>query len=362
MSATYQVRIKNTAGVLQAVLTDFESLAYTKRVNMPDVASWRLKGDHDSISLHTHRGQVEVWRRYQDEEHDIDIDWYADFKGLYLDHEYQYQDRDVFTARAYGTNWLLATRWIAWYASTTNRTKFTAQPAETILKTLVDYNAGPNATVGNSRLREGAITGLSIEVDGAGGNSLDWTCPWQNLLTNLQSLTRVAGGDFDLVRTGATTVEFRWYLGQLGTDRSATVIFALERGNMANPRYRYNRADEKTAVIVAGQGDLDDRATVVRTSADYSASNDVEGFKDARNWDSTSGLNSAGDQYLDEKRAAQELIFDVLQTPASLYGSHYFLGDLVTARYHTTLTQKIVGVTVDFSNGQERISLELETQ
>lgn len=358
MAANYQVRVKNAAGVTQAILTDFESLAYTKRVNVPGVASYRLKGDHSAIALHTHRGQVEVWRRNAD----LGIDWYNDFDALYLDHEYQYQDHDVWTARAYGTNWLLATRWIAWYASTTDRTKFTATAAETILKTLVDYNAGPNATVGNSRLREGAIAGLSIQADGAGGNTLDWNCAWQKLLPTCQKLARVAGGDFDLVRTGAATTEFRWYTGQLGTDRSATVIFALERGNMANPRYRYNRAEEKTAVIVAGQGDLDDRATVVRTSADYSASNDVEGFKDARNRDSTSGLQSAGDQYLDEKMARQELTFDVLQTPASLYGSHYFLGDLVTARYHTTLTQKIVGVTVDFSSGQERINLELETQ
>ena len=191
---------------------------------------------------------------------------------------------------------------------------------------------------------------------------LDWFCPWQSLLPTLQRVADVAGGDFDLVRTGAATVEFRWYLGQLGTDRSASVIFAVERGNMANPRYRYDRADERTAVVVAGQGELDDRAVVVRTGADYSATNDVEAIKDARHISSTNGLEDHGDQYLDDKRARQVITFDVLQTPACLYGSHYFLGDLVTARYHTTVVQKIEGVTVDFSNGQERIGLELETQ
>ena len=358
MTASYQVRVKNTTGTLQAVLTDFTSLAYTKRVNAPGVVSYKLHSDHDAISLHEHRGQIEVWRRNAD----LGIDWYCDFYGLYLDHEYQYVDYDVWTARGYGLNWLLSTRHVAWYASTADRSKFTSAAAETILKTLVDYNAGPNATTGNSRLRNGAITGLSIQADGAGGNTLDWYCAWQNLLSTCQKLARVAGGDFDIVRTSATTTEFRWYEDQLGTDRSSTVIFALERGNMARPHYRYNRAEEKTAVIVAGQGEEDDRKTSVRTSSDYSAANDVEGFKDARNRSSTAGLQTAGDQYLDEKRAKQELTFDVLQTPACLYGEHYFLGDLVTARYHTTLTQKIVGVTVEFASGQERISLELETQ
>ena len=358
MSANYQVRIKTAAGVTVAILTDFESLAYSKRVNAPGVASWRLHGDHEAISLHEHRGQVEIWRRNAD----LDIDWYCDFYGLFLDQGYAYTDRDVWTGRSYGTNWLLSTRWVAWYASTANRTKFTATAAETILKTLVDYNAGANATVANGRLREGAITGLSIQADGAGGNTLDWFCPWQSLLPTLQRVADVAGGDFDLVRTGAATVEFRWYAGQLGTDRSATVIFAVERGNMANPRYHYDRADERTAVIVAGQGELDDRATVVRTGTDYSAANDIEAIKDARHIDSVAGLEDHADQYLDDKQARQVITFDVLQTPACLYGVDYEMGDLVTARYHTTVTQKIVGVTVNFSDGQERIGLELETQ
>ena len=231
MSANYQIRIKTAAGVLAAILTDFESLAYSKRINSPGVASWRLRGDHDAIALHAHRGQVEIWRRNAG----LGIDWYCDFYGLFLDQGYAYSDRDVWTGRAYGTNWLLSTRWVAWYASTTDRTKFTATAAETILKTLVSYNAGANATVVNGRLREGAITGLSIEADGAGGNVLDWFCPWQSLLPTLQSVADVAGGDFDLVRTGAATVEFRWYAGQLGTDRSATVIFFRTRQHGKSP-------------------------------------------------------------------------------------------------------------------------------
>ncbi|NIS79873.1 MAG: hypothetical protein GTO14_06650, partial [Anaerolineales bacterium] len=207
MSASYQIRAKDSSGVLQAIITDFLELAYTKQVNAPGVASFRLLAGHSAIADFEHKGQIEIWRRNAD----LGIDWYCDFYGLYLDHGYEYTDRDLFTAICPGTNWLLSTRHVMWYAGTADRSEFASKKAETIMKTLVDYNAGPNATVGNGRIRNGAITGLSVQADGANGNTLDWCCAWENLLTTLQDLARVADGDFDLLRIGATTTEFRWY-------------------------------------------------------------------------------------------------------------------------------------------------------
>jgi len=358
MAANYQIIAKTAAGVRTAVITDFLELAYSKRVNAPGICSFRLKGGHSAIADFENRSQIEIWRRNKDQ----GIGWYCDFYGLYLDHGYQFTDREIFTAACPGTLWLLLTRWILWYAGTTDRNKFTAAAAETILKTLVEYNAGPSATMANSRLREGAITGLSVQADGAEGETLTWHCPWQHLLPTLQRIAQVGGGDFDLVRTGAATVEFRWYLGQLGTDRTASVFFSLPLGNMRNPRYRHNRIDERTAVLVAGQGEGSDRATTVRTGTDYSSANNVEAYKDARHIAAAAGLPDHGDQYLEEWQARETLSFDVLQTPACLYGSNYYLGDLVTAYYKATLTQKIVGVNVAFKDGQEQITIETETQ
>ena len=164
----------------------------------------------------------------------------------------------------------------------------------------------------------------------------------------------MAGGDFDLVKTAATTWEFRWYAGQLGTDRSASVILSVERGNMTDVVYDYDLASERTVAIVGGQGEAQDRSFVVRTGADYNATtNDAEVLVDARRFSTIAGLESAGDVVLGKSRAAVSFDYRVIQVPSTLYGLHYFLGDKVKAvtPLGTTVTQIVNGVSVTFQPG-----------
>lgn len=344
-----------------AETSDFWRLSYAKRVNYPGLLTFNMHGDHAAVALLSNRSQIEVWRRNQRR----GIDWYRDFGGLYLSQEHQYTDRDIFTAYCPGQMWFLSTRIIAWYTATADRTAFTSDPAETIMKTLVDYNACANATTGNSRLRDGAVTGLSIQADGANGNTLDWSCAYKKLLTELQDLALVAGGDFDLIKTAAQAWQFRWYTGQRGTDRSATVIFSLDRGNMSNPHYRHSRIAEKTVAIVGGAGAEDNRDIVLRTGADYhSVSNNIEVFVGAGNLKTTAAQNAAGDRRLDELRARDAFSFDVEQTASCLYGADYELGDLVTARaFGVEGTYKLIASTVTLNeDGSDQIDIETEAQ
>lgn len=364
----YKLRVHDADGVLKAEVTDFEYLVYRKRVNEAGVLEFRLGGDHAAIDLLVHRGQVEVWRRLPR----FGVDWYRDFVGLFLDQERFYVGGSWLVGRCAGLLGMLDWRYVMWKAGTVDRCAFSAVEAETIMKTLVSYNAGANATTGNGRERTGTIAGLSVEADGGNGNSLDWSCAWKNLLGELGKLARVAGGDFDLVKTAAAAWEFRWFTGQRGTDRSAEVIFSLGRGNMGSPRYRENRMGERTVAVVAGQGQGDARAVEVRTGADYAAGNDKEVFVNAAQFSTASGLQAAGDEKLDALQARGGLSFEMLQTPACLYGKHYcidedgegVLGDLVTARYDDIEeVQKIVGVTVVLgADGNEVIDVETETQ
>lgn len=359
----YKVIVRDTSGDKQAVITDFLTLSYSRRVNAQGIASIAVPGEHSILGSLAHRWQVEIHRRDQQN----GVDWYCDFNGLFLDPEHRYTDRPLFKMNCPGQMWLLSTRDVMWTAGTADRTAFSGVAAETIMKALVDYNAGSNATTGNGRVRDGAITGISVEADGGGGNSLDWFCAWKNLLKELQKIAQVGGGDFDLVKTGGASWEFRWYAGQRGTDLSSNVIFALDRGNMANPRYRYNRRNERTVAVVGGRGEEASRDISVVTGPDYSASNDVEVFVDARNTDSADGRTAAGNRKLDDLRAREEVAFDVLQVPGCLYGKDYcvegVLGDLVTAKYITSTTQKIIGVTVAVNDsGNESIDVEMETQ
>lgn len=363
-TAQYVVRIKDTSGALQGELVDFWGLSYNKTVNAPGLLQLTLSGTHALLSSIGHRWQVEVWRRNPR----FGLDWYRDFSGLYMAQERWFTDKRYWQLLVPGDPIILSMREVLWSAGTANRSKFTSDPAETIMKTLVDHNAGPNATAANGRERDGGITGLSIQADGANGNTLDWFCAWSNLLETLQKLADVGGGDFDLVKTGAAAWEFRWYTGQRGTDRTGNVIFSLGKGNMKNPHYKYDRIEEKTVAVVGGPGQETDRDITIRTSSDYSAANDIERFVNGSRYTSEAGRQAFGDAKLEDFRAREELVFDPVQVEGSIYGLDYCvggdIGDLVTTRYDDVeLTQKITGVTVALGqDGTESVDLELETQ
>jgi hypothetical protein len=339
MQSIYRLDWYNASGVLQTQMvgsaqTDsagersgFTNLAYVRRVNAPGMTYLTIRGDHEILADLTDNWQVEVWRK------PFEGTWRREITGIVdLEKVWSYTDKPLFYMQMRGIMSKLADRHVLWYAGIANRTQFTNVAAETIMKTLVSYNAAANATTANGRLVNGAITGLTVQADGANGNNLYWYNSWANLLETLQGISKVGGGDFDLVKTSSTTYEFRWYTGQLGTDRTATVTFALEYGNMANPVYR-ERGDEATIAVVGGQGEGADREIATVTGTNYHAStNHKEVFVNATDIDEgdTNGLQTRGEQKLRELQAEQSFDFEVTQSPHR-YVTDYDLGDLVNA-------------------------------
>lgn len=358
MAAECKVRIYNRAGVLTHELLDVLSLAYERRVNAPGLLTFAVNGSHDLVGAVALDYQVEVWRRNQGE----GLAWYCDFRGFVRDVERTATESGATRALLYcpGQMHLLRRAIVAYPAGTATRSTFGADRAETIAKALVAYNATSAGTTGDGRVRDVTLSGISVEADAETGPSMDYNCAWQNLLSALQDIAAVGAGDFDLVKTGAAAWEFRWYAGQLGTDRSATVTFSLAHGNMANPILRLNSLDERTVAVVGGQGEEALRAVAVRTGANYDATyNAVEMFVDARQMTTTGGLNTAGDSALAGAQARHGLEFAVIQTPGCLYGRDYFLGDLVTASFEEyTAIKKVSGITVEWGGDGERMSVE----
>lgn len=363
MPAEYQIRLYGSDGVLRRIITDELMLSYNKRRNEPGGGVVVLQGEHGAIADFERRGQVEIWRKNDD----YGIGWYCDFYGLYAGPKFNFGERKRFTAKLVGQMAMLGWRTVAWAAGTLSRSKFVSAKAETIMKTLVSYNASSLATTANGRKRAGTWGDrtINVQADGAAGDTRDWYCAQDNLLKTLQDLARVGGGDFDLVKTAATTWEFRWYTGQLGTDRSASVILGLDRGNITDVEYEIDYASERTVAVVGGQGEGADRVFAVRTGADYNAStNDVETFVDARNFSTTAGLEAAGDTALAKARASARFDYRVIQVPSTLYGLHYFLGDKVKAitPLGTSVTQIVNGVNVTFqtnASNPEQIDPEM---
>lgn len=362
MGTEYRLDLHTAAGVAQSTLTGggtggFRTLAYSKRVDEGGRLVFQLDGDNAAIATLEHKGIVEVWRRNAEE----GIAWYNDFTGLYLDQERRYTDAGQFVATCLHPLWLLGTRRILYYAGSLNLSKFTNDPAETIMKTLVEYNAGASATVGNGRLRTPGTLNITCAADTAAGGVVDWYCAWDNLLSSLQALSLIGGGDYDLVENGAGAWEFRWYTGQLGTDRSASVLFSLELGNMRNPVYRRTRSTEATVALVAGQDEGADRKTRIRTGADYAVANDIETYINAATATTDAALDAQGDKALRDLQAEHEFTFEVIQGGSKLYGRDYFMGDLVKAKYDTIeVTRKVVGVSVEWlQDGTENVMPEM---
>lgn len=355
--ADYYLDVYDDSGTRQFVITDYTSLSYTRKVNAPGLLQVGLRGDHPLLAQLADKWQIEVWRK------PAGGVFARDFVGLARQEEYSYGEKGEVVLTLPGLMSMLSWRVVAYPANTYYRSQFLGVETETIAKTLVTYNATSSATTGDGRIRNGAIAGMSVEADGGNGEALDWYCAKDNLLETLQNLAAIGGGDYDLVKTAATTWQFRWYDGQLGTDRTATVIFALERGNMGRPQYKHLRMDEKTVAIVGGQGEDENREIATVTGPNYASDNDIEMFVDAPDVETADGLTARGSAALEEARAKQSFQFDVLQTPASLYGAHYFLGDLVTAVNPFTFADTSVkidsaAISVE-GNGADKIDIQM---
>ena len=361
MPAEYRIDVRDTTGAKIAEVTDYNWLSYSRRVLEPGIARFELPGNHALVNMLGLDYQIEIWRRNTD----MGLAWYADYYGFHRGLELSNKNSiDLATITAPGQMSLLSRRTIAYYSGTASRTQFTTTAAETICKTLVSYNAGPNALAANSRFRDAVITGLTVEADSARGTTLDWSCANVELLKTLADIARVGGGDFDLLNTGSSTWQFKWYPGQLGADRHTTVLFSVALGNMENPVYTYDRTAEKTVAIVGGAGTGSGRPVIYITGPDYVAgSNDVEEFVNGSSFTTVAGLTAEGNRAMYTDRARQKFTFSALQIPSTYYGLHYFLGDIVNAGYRTfsSASEKIMGVTVGFSGSDlvERIALEV---
>ena len=203
MSTEYRLDMHTAAGVKIAEVTDFWSLGYQRRVNAPGLLTFGLAGNHRALADLEHNGQLIVYRRNPA----LGLPWTPDFWGLFRGQRRRYSDHDVFEATCPGILTMLGWRIVAWPAGTASRSSFSTR-AETVLKLLVSYNAGPEATVANGRIRDGVIAGLSVEANEAGGNTISLDCAWANLLESLQKAATIGGGDFDLIKTGAAVWEF----------------------------------------------------------------------------------------------------------------------------------------------------------
>lgn len=360
MAGDYYLEVRSPTGTVLGQIDDYWTLGYHKEVNEPGWLKFSLDGNHTKLSLLSDKSQILVMR--SDSANSVAP--YEDFCGVYRSQLRRTTEKgDSIEIECPGIQHILSWRVNAFYSGLANRSTFTNKAAETIMKTLMNYNFTALATTGNNRKRNGQMTApytISVVADSLRGNSMDRNNSGVNILKELAEIAGIGGLDFKLTRTGAAAWQFDVGYPYLGTNKASTVIFSVDNGNMADPSYQYDAIDEKTVAIVAGQDQASKRQFAVRTGNNYSASNDIEVWVDARNdGASTAGLNAAGDKALRAQRANETFKYTVRQSPASRYKVDYDLGDVVAARYYTiAISQKVQSVTIEYekSSGKEQIT------
>lgn len=359
MAPLYTVQLYTSAGVAVANVTGFVSVDISRVINAFDLMQLVITSDNYFYSSFTYGAIVEVYRQ----DPDLGIPSTREFAGFVVDVT---TDIAPITSRriiAAGMEWLLAQRVIAFFANVANRSTFTAQPAETILKTLFNYNLGSLATTANGRFLSGVLTGATTAATSGAGNSITIAVAGQNLLSAMQKIQELAGGDFAIIYTAPNTYTFTWYTGQRGTDRSATVAFSVDKGSIGRLTISESRLKDGTTAIVAGGGIESARQIVTRPAVLPTGFDSREIWIDARNGQTTTAaLQAVGTSELSmftRGRTTYDAVIN--QIPSALYGLHYFLGDLVSIYTGvTTITQKIYGVKLGIdSSGRETVKIEL---
>lgn len=374
----YQIRLKDTSGNLKAVFDangGFRQLAYTEVVNNRGSFVVELDGDDDRISLFGLDSQVEIWRGNKA----LGIDWYKAFDGLYRTpvRMLPEDDDNIFRAHGFSLIDLLRRRDIRYHAGTTGAAK--SGVGETVMKTFVSENLGSSATVVNGRIDSGVLTGFSVQTDGADGSNWSGSRSNKNLLAVLRDIADQTAVDFDVIKTGSTTFEFRTYEDQRGSDRTAyglvrstglngagnvPVYFNTGNRTITNVVYSHNRSDEENNIAALGQGQKTLREIRIEQDATAVAAsplNKCEGSINANQEDSIAALENAAEIELQKTLPRAGFSFDVLQTEAQCFGRDYFLGDLVNVQfYDVNVDMKIISAAVVYGQEGERIAFDFQ--
>lgn len=364
IAARHHVILKDQAGAQLAIFDTWRSLSYNKVVN--DVGDYELtfidNGD-PRFDLFELDGQIEVWRAVPAS----GLAWYKDFEAFHRkqSRKIEQDGQRTVTSTGVGYNHLLARRTIAYRHGLVLAEK--NDYAEDVMKEFVNENAGPGA--GDvTRIISGIFTNFTVQAESGSHTATPvWAGDraFSNLLDVLQEISAFTLGttpasravDFAVVGNGAGAFQFQTFLDQLGTDHTASsanpVIFAVEMGNVQSAEQNLDRTTEVTAVVVLGLGDRSTQTVVGRTNATAIADspwNQIEVVRSATENQFVYQLEDAGDGVLQELQKKEGFDAILLQTPTTLYGLHYGLGDKVTFRFNgVDYDKKIISVKTSVS-------------
>ena len=203
-------------------------------------------------------------------------------------------------------------------------------PAESVIRNLVNANAGPAA------LKARRTSLLVIPSTLGRGKHVKVNTRFKPLSEEVLTLARAGGIRVDVVRrAGKKHLEFFE-----PRDLTRQVRFGEHRGGLTDGSVAI-QSPTATVAVVAGQGEGADR-TVREYSTNTASGRRIEVFKDRRDTDDEETHAQAAEEYLGDGAASASASFTVAETPGLRFGVDYSLGDRVTVALGNMVTTEHV--------------------
>lgn len=254
---------------------------------------------------------------------------------------------------------LLKRRIVAYWADSSYSSK--VGPADDLIKAFARENLG-SSIVGADRdgndFMADVSAYLSIQGDLGQGVIMSKAAARRNLHEVATELAEESIGwgtylTFEVFAPTERTLQLRTYTGQRGVDRRAgtadPVILGEARGNLEQVRVTRDYTDEATFVIAGGAGEQQQRLIQTAASFDRMAISPfgrIERFADFSNVTSTPGLRDDAEGVLWNARPRLTFQGKYIQTPDTIRGLDFDLGDMLTAEDPRTGIQFAVRVDI----------------
>jgi hypothetical protein len=216
-----------------------------------------------------------------------------------------------------------------------------------------------NANLGAGALGPRRVTGMGLQADPLVGSSVTGRARWQVLLELLQELAQKGGGLGFRVRQVGAALQFQVYQP---VDRSGTVQFSVDKGNLASYTYRAARSSVNYAYVGGGGEGTARTVREAQDSTEIAVWRRIERFVDRRDTTDTTELDQEAAKTLTEGKGETSVSVVPVDLPGSAYLTDYDLGDRVSAVVDDTITDVIREVKITLTpDGPQKVQPSIGT-
>jgi len=364
VGATYTLVIKNAQDSTLAIKSNFNTLAYSRSVNVPGTLTFNFDTSLVDRSIFTRDVRIEIWRGIAGgvEYLETGTQWLLRKRTFNF-------DQQMLEIQCQSALDVLRRRVIAYDAGSSQSSK--NDLADNVIVEFVKENLGSSATDSDRDISD------KITVFGSSGlgPTVRKSASRRNLLTTIQEVAQQANVQgtpvyFDLdYNVSAKTQEFKIFINVRGSDITTgtrAIVFSPEYGNLINVVQSDEFTNEVTFVYAAGQGLASDRN--IQTASDVtriglSPFGRIEALADSRQTNNDNGLIAEAESKLTSGRPLRTISGTIINKPGSLYGVDWNWGDKVTVEIEgEVFTARINTISVDVSGGKETITADIRIE